>query len=198
MLANYIPTSCVNLCHPHFKWVGISIHRQVESHLKKTRPWDSKIWSCTIFNVQDQIAKLRASIQQADRRKMTASELLIFVVISTLCSSQWAAFTCFIHAKKFVRLSLKTISNVVVKKGNSMNWEEAMYTLKVSPSLKCGRVNDRDCTRQAIMSKKISEKLSWHTFTCGSATLGRNRKRKTIWLRSMRYWNNRNFENQIG
>ena len=38
------------------------------SDLDKTRPAAWKIWSCTISNEQDQDVKLKASLQQADRR----------------------------------------------------------------------------------------------------------------------------------
>ena len=80
-----------------------------------------KIWASPIFNEQEQIAKLRASIQQADSRKMTASVLIDFVVIATLCSKQWATFTSFVPVKKFDHLSLKKVFNVVVKRESWMN-----------------------------------------------------------------------------
>ena len=67
------PTRCVNPCPPVFIRVWISIQKRVESHLDKTRPAALKIWLCPISNKQDQNVKLKASLQQADRRKLTAS-----------------------------------------------------------------------------------------------------------------------------
>ena len=85
MPANYITTRCVNPCLPVFIRIGIWIQKRVDSHLDKTRPEALKIWSCPISNEQDQNVKLKASLQQADR-KMTASVLIGFVLIATLCS----------------------------------------------------------------------------------------------------------------
>ena len=72
MPVNYIPTRCVNQCPPVFIRVGISIQKRVDSHRDKTRPAALKIWSCPISNEEDQNVKLKASFQQADRRKMTS------------------------------------------------------------------------------------------------------------------------------
>ena len=87
MPANYTRTRCVNPFPLASVRVEISNQRQVDSHLNKTRKVALKIWSSPIFNEQEQIAKSRASMQQADRRKRTASELILFVFIATLCSS---------------------------------------------------------------------------------------------------------------
>ena len=72
-----------------------------------------KIWSRLITNEQDQNVKLKASLQQADKRKMTASVLMGFVLIATLCLKPWVAFTTSVPAKSCVLLSLKRIFNVV-------------------------------------------------------------------------------------
>ena len=93
MPANYILTRCVNPCPPVFTRVGISIQKRVDSHLDKTRPAALKIWSCPISNEQDLIVKLRGSTLQADRRKLTASVLMGFVLIATLYLKPWVAFT---------------------------------------------------------------------------------------------------------
>ena len=85
MPANYIPTRCVNPFRPVFKRVGIWTQKGVDSNLDKTRPAALKIWSCLISNEQDQNVKLKASLKQADRRKLTASVLMGFVLIATLC-----------------------------------------------------------------------------------------------------------------
>ena len=114
MLDNYTPTGCVKLCPPVFIPGGISFHRQIDSHFNKTRPVALKIWSCPVFKEKDQVAKLRAAIQQLDRKKLTASVMMVFILIATLCLKPWAAF---VPVKKFFRLSLKTIFNVVVSEG---------------------------------------------------------------------------------
>ena len=77
------PTRCVNPCRPVFIRVGISIQERVDSYLDKTRPAVLKMWSCPFSNEQEQNVKLKASLQQADRRKLTASVLMGFVLIVT-------------------------------------------------------------------------------------------------------------------
>ena len=99
MPANYIPTRCLNPCLPVFIRVGISIQKRVESHLDKTRPAALRIWSCPISNDQDQNVKWRASLQQADRKKLTASVFMGFVLIATLCLKPWVAFTTSVPVK---------------------------------------------------------------------------------------------------
>ena len=59
---------CVNPCPPVFISVGISIHKQLDSHLDKTRPLALRLWSSPLLKQQDQIAKARVSTQQADRK----------------------------------------------------------------------------------------------------------------------------------
>ena len=56
--------------------VGIWIQKRVDSHLDKTRPAALKIWSFPISNEQDQNVKLKSSLQQVDRKKLTASVLM--------------------------------------------------------------------------------------------------------------------------
>ena len=85
MLANFTEIRCVNSCPPVFIRVGMSIQRQVDSYLDNTRV-SLKICSCPIFNEQDRIAKMKASIQKAHRRKVTASALMGFFFIATLYS----------------------------------------------------------------------------------------------------------------
>ena len=93
MSANYIPTPCANPCLRVFIHAGISIQKRVDSHLDKTRPAALRIWSCPISNEQDQNVKFKAHIKQADRRKLTVSVLMGFLLIATLCLKQWFAFT---------------------------------------------------------------------------------------------------------
>ena len=121
MPANYIPTRCVNPCLPVFIPVEIWTHKRVDSHLDKTRHAALKIWSCPISNEQDQNVKLKASLQQADRRKLTASALMGFVVIATLCLKQWVAFTTSVPVKSCVPLSVMKGFNVVARRENSMH-----------------------------------------------------------------------------
>ena len=89
----YPYSMCVNPCPPVFICVGISIQKRVDSHLDKTWPAALKRWSCPISNEQDQNVKLKASLQQADRRKSTALVLMGFVLIATLYLRQWVACT---------------------------------------------------------------------------------------------------------
>ena len=98
-LANYFPTRCVNPCLPVLIRIGIWTQKRVDSHLDKTRRTASGIWSCPISNEQDQKVKLEASLQQADRRKLTASVLMGFVLIATLCLKPWDAFTTSVPVK---------------------------------------------------------------------------------------------------
>ena len=115
------PYSITNPCPPVFERVGISIHKPVYSHLDKTRPVALKIRSWLIFNVQDLIVKLRASKQQADRKKLIASVSMGFVLIAILYLKQWVAFATFVPVKSSAHLSLKKIPNVAVGNENSMN-----------------------------------------------------------------------------
>ena len=94
-LANYTPTRCVDPCLPVFIRVGIWTQKRVDSYLDRRRLAALKIWSCLISNEQDQNVKLKAFLQQADRRKMTASVLMGFVLIATLCLIE--AMGCFYH-----------------------------------------------------------------------------------------------------
>ena len=82
----------------------------------KTRPAALRRWSCPNSNEQDQNVKLKASLQQADKRKLTASVLMGFVLIATLCLKPWVAFTTSVPARSCVLLSLKRIFNVVARR----------------------------------------------------------------------------------
>ena len=120
-LANYTPTRCVNPCRPVFIRVGISIQKRVDSPLDKTRPAALRICSRPISNEQDQNVNLKASLQQADRRKLTASVLMGFVLIATLCLKPWVAFTTSVPVKSCVPISLNKIFNVVGRRESSMH-----------------------------------------------------------------------------
>ena len=120
-LANYIPTRCVNPCLPVFIRVEIWTQKRVYSHLDKTRPAVLRISSCPISNEQDQKVKLKASLQQANRRKLTASVLMGFVLFATLCLKPWVALTTSVPVKSFVPLSLKKIFNMVARRESSVH-----------------------------------------------------------------------------
>ena len=120
-LANYTLTGCVNQSRPVFIRVGISIQKRVDSYLDKTGPAALKIWSCLISNEQDQNVKLKASLQQADIGKLTASVLMGFVLIASLCLKPWVAFTTSVPVETCVLPSLKRIFNVVAKRESSMH-----------------------------------------------------------------------------
>ena len=120
MPAKYIATRCVNQCLPVFIRVGISIQKRVDSHHDETRPAALKIWSCRISNEQDQNVKLKASLQQADRRKLTALVLMGFVLNATLCLKLWVAFKTSNPVKGCVPLALKRIIYAVARRESSM------------------------------------------------------------------------------
>ena len=94
MPAKYISTGCVILWLPVFILNGISIQKRVDSHPDKTTPAAVKIWSCPISNNQDQNVKLKASLQQADRRKLTALSVDRFC---SQCNTVFEAMGCFCH-----------------------------------------------------------------------------------------------------
>ena len=120
-LANCTPTRCVNPCRPVFISTVISFQKRVDSYLDKTGHAALKIWSCLISNEQDRNVKLKASLQQADRRKLTASVLMGFVLIATLCLKRWVASTNSVPVKSYVLLSLKMIFNAVARRKSSMH-----------------------------------------------------------------------------
>ena len=153
--ANYYLTRCVNPCLPVFIRVGISIQKRVDSQLDKTRPAAWKIWWCPSSTEQDQNVKLKASLRQADRRKLTALVLIGFVLIATLCLKSWVAFTTADSVKSCVLLSLKIIL-VVAKRESSMHSDETIHKRKASRLLKCGSANGGDCTKQPILVNNIS------------------------------------------
>ena len=154
ILANYTAARCVNRRPPVFIRVGISIQRKVVSHLDKTTPEALTLGLFLTLNEQGQIAITRASLQQTQRKKLTASVLMVFVHIAALCSKQGAASTTFVSFKRFNHLSLKRIFILVVKRQSSINWADTVYEKKASLSLYCGSVNGGDCTRQATLFKK--------------------------------------------
>ena len=124
---------------------------------RQKRPATLKTWSCLISNEQDQNVKLKASLQQADRRKMTASVLMGFVLIATLCLKPWVAFTTSAPVKRCVLFSLKRIFTVVARRESSMHRDDTINKKKVSRFFKCGSANSGDCTKHPILLNNISE-----------------------------------------
>ena len=155
--ANYNPIRCVNPCLPVFIRVWISIQKRVDSHLDKTRPAALRRWSCPISNGQDLNVKLKASLQQEYRRKVTASVLMGFVLIATLCLKPWVAFTTSTFVKSCVHLSLKKILNVLARRASSMHWDNTIHKKKVSRLMKYGSANGGDCRKHPILLHNISE-----------------------------------------
>ena len=156
-LANYIPTPCVNPGLPVFINVGCRTQKRADSHLDKTRRAALRIWSCPISNEQDQKVKLKASLQQADRKKLTASVLMGFALIATLSLKPWVVFTTSVPVKSCVLLSLWKKFNVVTRRESSMHWDDRLYKRNVTRLLKCGSSNGGGCTKQPILLYKISE-----------------------------------------
>ena len=93
-LANYTPTLCVNPRRLVFIRVGFSIQNRVDSYLDRTRPAALKIWSCLISNEQDQNVKLKASLQQAHRKKIDCFSVDGFC---SHCNTVFEAMGCFYH-----------------------------------------------------------------------------------------------------
>ena len=131
------------MCQPlprglHTQW---DLDKQTNRFVsRQNKTFGFELWSCTLSNQQNRIAKMRASSsQQAGWKKMTASVLMVFVLIATLLSKQWAAFITLVFVKKSNCLSLKKRLNVLVKKELSelrRNYIEKNTSL----SLKCWSV----------------------------------------------------------
>ena len=118
MRVNCIPIKRVSLCQKDFTRVEVLIQWPADLHRDRTRPAALKIWSCPIFNEQDQNVKLKAPIKHTDREKFTASVLMGFVLIGTLSSMLWVVFITFAPARKYVPLSLKKVSVAWLKWAN--------------------------------------------------------------------------------
>ena len=143
MLANYIHIRCVNLCPSVFIPVGISIHRQVDSQLDKTRPVALKTWPCLIFKKEILkadilkeiimkkvlIVKLKASKTQAERRKLTVSVFIRFVLIAILCLKPWVV-SIILGAYPLVRPSINEEDIKLGSKERTRGIETRLYTGK--------------------------------------------------------------------
>ena len=93
MPANYTLTRCANPCPPVFIRVGISIQKPVDSHRDKTRPVALKIWSCLIFNVQDD-CKIESFYTTGRQKKIDRFSVDGFC---SHCNTVFEAMGCFYH-----------------------------------------------------------------------------------------------------
>ena len=162
-LTNNTPTRCVNPCRPVFIRVGISFQRRVDSRFEITTSAALKLWSCPTFNEHDKNVKMEASLQQADRRKLTRLVLTGFALIATLCLKPWIAFTTSVPVKRYDPLSVKRKLNAVSRKENSMHWDDTINRRKASMFLKYGSADGGHCRKQSILLSKIPE----NTFLTG-------------------------------
>ena len=85
----------------------------------KTRSFENMVMS--YFQRTRPEYEFKASLQQADRRKLTPSVLMGFVLIATLCLKPSVAFITSVAVKSCVHPSLKRIFNVVAKRESSMH-----------------------------------------------------------------------------
>ena len=113
-----------SMCQPmptglYTRWDFDSKTSRFTFRLNKTRSFENIVMSFS--NEQDQNVKLKASLQQAYRRKLTVSVLMGFVLTATLCLKPWVVQTTSVPVKSCVPLSLKRIFNVVARRENSMH-----------------------------------------------------------------------------
>ena len=108
-----------SICQP--MPTGLCTRWDLDSGTSKFLPRQNKAHSCPISNEQDQKVKLKASLHQADRGKLTASVLMGSVLIATLCLKPWIAFTTSVLVKSCVLFSLKKVFNVVARRESSMH-----------------------------------------------------------------------------
>ena len=164
-LANYNPTRCVKPCRPVFIRVGFSIQKRVDSYLDNTRPSALKISSSPISNEQDQNKKLKASLQQADRKKNDSFSVDGFC---SHCNTVFEDMGCFYHFCPCHELR-PSLTEEEIQRGSRKRELDALrrhYILEkgLRLLLKCGSANGGDCTKQPILLNNIS--LSLPAFTC--------------------------------
>ena len=199
MPANYYRTRCVYARPLVPVCVGISIQKPVNSHLDKTITVAlKKKWSWPIFNEQDIIMKLKAFTIKTDRRKMTASVLMGFVLLATLCwsnglllqllslsraasISRWRRFQTWQIEKRTRWFERRLFTG----ERFHCNWNLGRWVVATSQS------NHSCCTT-------FPRKLLSQTITYRTPTPRRNqKKRNPIWLRSMQHWSTQKFESKL-
>ena len=120
----------------------------------KTRSFENMVMSC--FQRTWPECEIESFLKQAERRKLTASVMMGFVLIATLCLKPRVNLTSSLLARSCVLLSVKRIFNVVQEE-SSMHWDDSKYKKNVSRLLKCGSANGGDCTKQPILLNDISK-----------------------------------------
>ena len=93
ILANYTPNRWVNSYPPVFIRVGISIHRQVDSHLDKTRPVAFKKWSSVFLTSKTRLQKRELLYRKQTKEKWQLQCWWFFFH----CNNVFEARGCFHH-----------------------------------------------------------------------------------------------------
>ena len=123
--------------------------------LNKTRNFEKLVKS--YFRRTRPESEGKSLYKTTDTGKLIASVLKNFILPTTPCLKQWAAFTTLVPVKSYVHLSLKKISNLAERRGNLMHLEQAKYKRKHSVSLHYGSGNS---IKQTILLNNISENNS--------------------------------------
>ena len=113
-----------SMCQPmptglYTRWDFDSETSRFTPRQNKTRSFENVVMS--YFQRTRPECKNESFLQQADRRKLTASVLLAFVLIATLCLRPWFAFTTSVPVRSCVLLSLKRKFNVVARRERWMH-----------------------------------------------------------------------------
>ena len=155
-LANYTPARCVNPCRPAFVRVGISIQKRVDSYLDKTRPAALKIWSCLISNEQDQNVKLKASLQQADKK----NDCFNVDRFCSHCNTVFEAMGCFYHFCPCQNLR-PSLTEKDIQRGSRKIELDALRRHFIQEKgfkvIEMWQYECGDCTKQPIPLNKLSE-----------------------------------------
>ena len=196
MLTVSVHIRCVSLCQPVFIRVGISIQIRVDLGLDETEPAALKTKTYSLFNEKYENVKLQAFF--ATGRQTTIDSFSVDG-FSSRCNSVFEAMGCFYHFchSQEVRRSLTGEDIQRGRRESSLHWDDTIYRRKASMLLKCENANGGDCTKQPILLNDISE----NTFRTGVpfswATIRRDKVRKIIWLRAVRYWITKNLRPKI-
>ena len=205
-LASYTPTRCVNPCAPVSIRVGIWIQKRLNSYLDKTRPAALKIWSCLIFKVQDLIVNFLSFFTTGRQKKIDCFSVDGFCFH---CNTVFEAMGCFYHFCLCQELR-PSFTEKEIQRGSKKRELDALrrhyIQEKTSRLLKCGSANGGDCTKHPTLffhqtptkqQTTYPRTLSLQAFTCSWATFRRDKERKVIWLRAVRYWSTWKFESKL-
>ena len=149
-----------SMCQPMS--TGLHTRWHLDTEAISITPRQNKTHKVRVFFFfqQNQIVKLKASIQQAGGRKMTVSVPAVSVLIATL----FEAMGCFLHFRSCqANRSCLTAEGIQCgsRKQSSRICDDTTYQKHASLSRKIVSVSDGDCTRQPIMLNLISEKTSF-------------------------------------